>query len=115
MIVKLFEIRDRATFIPVLAVRLDYKTEAERFLLRRAGYNPIQIQPSYEGEPYVLLSKLDGVRATYDPYAWDSGTMCEAHTYILANWRELETGAVIDVEFIRGDTTEPKKSEAERG
>lgn len=104
---KLFEIRDKATFIPAIGMRL-CSTHArnnaqENYLLRRAGYGD---------EPLVLLAKLDGGDAYYDVYNWDNRTMQVAHDYITTHWDELESGAVIDVEFILGETTRPKASEA---
>lgn len=115
MQVKLFEIRDRGTFIPAMAVHLIINEtgevgDAEYFLLRRSGYNQTQILNSH-AEPYIVLSKLDGVVAHYDPFNWDSTTMRDAHRYMVDNWRELKSGDVIDVEFIRGDTQTPKVSE----
>jgi hypothetical protein len=102
-----FEIRDRNTFVPVLAVRLrDDPSEnswKERYLLRRCGY-------SIDGS--VLLTRLDGSgKATSDPYDWADRTFATAHHHILEHWDELETGDVVDVEFILGETTEPKVSE----
>ena len=117
MITKAFEIRDRGTFIPVVAIKMvpSYladtadEVEAERYLLRRAGYNFDQ--------PSILLCRMEasGVdrNATYDAYAWGSSarTMTAAHLYIEQNFDELETGDVIDVEFILGETTQMKVSE----
>ena len=53
--------------------------------------------------------------ATYDPFAWgsDTRTYQVAHQYIIDHFDELESGAVVDVEFILKETTEPKKSERE--
>jgi hypothetical protein len=38
MTTKAFEIRDRATFIPAIAVRLDPADERERYLIARCGF-----------------------------------------------------------------------------
>lgn len=117
MIVKAFEIRDKGTFIPTMGILMvpevfeDYSRvhEAERYLLRRAGYN--------FDDPCVVLCRMEcsGVdrNATYDPYSWGGGnrTFAVAHDYIVKHWHELKSGDVIDVEFILGETTEPKKSE----
>jgi len=105
---KLFEIRDRATFIPAIAVKIGgyqpENTEPERYLARRAGY----------GEPCVLLTFLIGSRkAEYDPYAWGDRTMKVAHHYIEEHFDELESGAVIDVEWCLGERPTPKVSERE--
>lgn len=115
--VKYFEVRDRATFMPVMAVRLRNRTPQEFALLRRAGYSAEQIgaptgAPGFE--PYVILITLDGVRAQYDPYGWSGVgiTLPTAHQYIIRNWAALSSGDVVDVEFILGLTSAPKPSEA---
>lgn len=117
---KLFEVRDRGTFIPVMATLISPSHEdsspAEFYLMRRAGFgvgNPLV------GNPLIILCRLEcsGVarNATYDPFAWGANstrTLTVAHQHIAEHWAELETGAVIDVEFILGETREPKRSEA---
>lgn len=120
--VKLFEVRDRMTFMPVIAVKLmhggggDPRADAERWLLRRAGYAEEQIDPLTQIplhlEPYVLLTKLDGdVHTEYDPYAWGNRTWTTTHDYIIKHWDTLESGQVIDVEYILGEAGAPKDSE----
>ena len=103
---KTFEIRDSATFIPVLAVKIDAFAEPEpdHYLLRRAGYG---------GTPCVIVVKLEGGGGYYDPYDWPGGTrtMTVAHEYITQQFDNLETGAVVDVEFILGETPTEKQSE----
>lgn len=113
MIIKLVEIRDRATFIPAIAIRLTFRNERERYLLRRAGYASEQIVPDSAMEPYILLSKLDGVRAEYDPYNWGNRTMATAHAHLIQAWDSIASGDVIDVQFILGETQTPKVSEQE--
>lgn len=126
MITKAFEIRDRGTFIPVMATKMtpadapklgetngDFakRFEVERYLLRRAGY------PADFSDYCVVLCRMEasGVNrnATYDAHAWGGGarTYFVAHKHIIEHFDELESGAVIDVEFILGETKEPKKSE----
>lgn len=48
MTAKTIEIRDRGTFVPALAIRLEPTNEADRYLLGRAGYssNP-EVQRQY--------------------------------------------------------------------
>lgn len=50
---------------------------------------------------------------TYDPYAWGEHirTFHVAHKYLAEHFEELESGAVIDVEFILGTRETPKQSE----
>lgn len=116
MEVKLFEIRDSATFIPAMAIRLIVNEvaplgERELWLLRRAGYSQHQVLNS-AAEPYVILCKLDGVEAHYDPFEWSNRrTMGNAHSHIIDHWSNLRSGDLIDVEFILGETSTPKKSE----
>ena len=39
MEIKLLEIRDRATFLPVYAISTEPSNDAQRYLLRRAGFS----------------------------------------------------------------------------
>lgn len=115
MIVKAIEIRDRGTFIPAMAILMTPDSpgsdggESERYLLRRAGY--------LFSDPCVVLVRMacSGVdrNATYDPYSWGGGTrtFTVAHDYIIKHWDELKSGDVVDVEFILGETQQPKQSE----
>lgn len=84
--------------------------DAEYYLLRRAGFDPSLQNPSH-----VILCKLEcsgvGRNATYDPFAWGGRTYPVAHQHIINHFDELSSGSVIDVEFILGETTQPKQSE----
>lgn len=105
---KVFEIRDAGTFIPMLAIDMNPDIDddgSQRYLMCRCGY-------LCDGEPNVILTRLDGGgKATNDPYAWGGRTYPIAHNYILDNWHELADGAVIDVEYILGESSIKKKSE----
>lgn len=117
MNIKAFEIRDKGTFIPVVAIQMvprkvfqspEYVDhEAERYLLRRAGFG--------FDDPSVILCRMEasGVdrNATYDPYSWGNGTMTVAHLHIQKNFDSLNSGDVIDVQFILNETQKPKRSE----
>lgn len=109
MEVKLFEIRDAGTFIPAIAIRLRSNTESERYLLSRAGFGTNRSMHT----DYILLHRLIGGQMTYDPHGWEGGatTMPYAHQYIIEQWDNLRSGDVVDVEYITGQTTEPKVSE----
>ena len=116
----LLEVRDRMTFIPVVAMSTEsYRPgvddvsrltlhqrsnlEARRYLLCRSGYSP-------DGETIILVN-LNDCRASNDPYGWNGRTMTVAHEFIEQNWDKLSDGDVIDVEFILGETTVKKTSE----
>lgn len=104
---KALEIRDRATFIPALAVDMNPDNEAQKALLRRCGY-------SCDKTPNILLTRLSGEgQATNDPFAWGGRTWPVAHDYIILKWEQLKDGDVVDVEFILGETSEIKTSEAQ--
>lgn len=105
MIVKAIEIRDSMTFIPALAIKMAPATEGQRYLLRRAGYSLAR--------PSIMLMRMRSGRAEYNPYGWPDNprTMRAAHLWIKKHFDELEDGAVVDVEFILGETKKPKRSE----
>lgn len=105
---KTFEVRDRGTFMPILAVRIAPGDERERWLLcDRAGFSP-------DGSTIMLLP-LDGgsCRAECDPCEWPpmSRTLPAAHRWITNHWNALENGSVIDVEYILDEKPSPKVTE----
>ena len=104
---KVFEIRDSKTFIAALAVNVNPENEGARYLIRRCGYR-CGVRPD------IILTRLDGNArfAFSDPYSHGDRTWQVAHLCIINKWNELKDGDVIDVEFILGETTERKVSEA---
>jgi hypothetical protein len=107
MEVKCLEIRDKATFIPVVCVRPVADNEGQRYLLRRDGY------AADDTEYCVIMINAQCRGVAYDPYDWPGGsrTMQVAHDYIRNHWRDLRDGDVVDVEYILGETAECKLSE----
>lgn len=105
MKLKILEIRDRATFIPVIAIRMSSKDPTKRYYLKRLGFG--------EDYPLIELIRMDNEDCSYAPCKWDCNTrtMIEAHKYIVKNWSNLNNGDVIDVEYILGETETPKVSE----
>jgi hypothetical protein len=101
--IKMFEIRDDATTISAFATKMVSTDEKEKFLLRHAGYS--------NEVPCILLTHIGYHKCSYDPFDWGNRTMHEAHKYILENFNKLESGDIIDVEFILGETDKPKESE----
>jgi hypothetical protein len=108
---KIVEIRDRMTFVPALAVRLEPTSERERYLLAAGGFGIEAVEQA----GYVLLTKLVSSRSAWDPFDWGDRTMTTAHAYLIEHWASVETGQVIDVEFILGETEAPKTPEGEAG
>ena len=108
MQVKLFEVRDEGTHIDVLVVRLEARSEQEAYLFSRSGYGP---QPLGN---YTAVWRMDGGKGECTSDAFGHGntrTLRDAHLYIEEHWDELESGAVICVEFLNGERTEPKTSD----
>lgn len=101
---KLIEIRDKATFIAGLAVKINpfSGTESENYLISRSGY----------GDPAILLTAiLTKARVCIDPYKWTDRTFRNVHLYLEKHWDEVKSGDVVDVEYILGETEQPKVSE----
>jgi hypothetical protein len=107
MEVKVLEIRDRNTFIPVIALRPVPVNEEQRYLLRRDGYS------GHAGEQCIILIDAQCRGVSYDAYNWPENprTMRVAHLYIAQNWHILSDGSVVDVENILGETFTRKLSE----
>jgi hypothetical protein len=118
MNVKLLELRDRGTFIPIICVDLNpeisaaplpsARVQAVRYLLRRCGY------PCDGGRPVIGMARLDASGQPFrcDPYDWHDRTYQVAHHWITENWAKLADGDVVDVEFILGETAALKASKA---
>lgn len=103
---KALEIRDRNTFVPAIAVQMSPDNEGQRYLLRRVGYS------CEVGEFQVMFFRANGDGVAYsDPYQWPNRTMQVAHNFVLENFDRLQDGDVVDVQFILGETKEPKQSE----
>lgn len=102
MLVKVFELRDKMTFIPIVAIKLVPHSVSEGYLCQRSGWN---INPPHP----VMISRLAGgdelMIERYDR------TFGEALKYVTENFDTLTSGDVIDIEFILGETTEKKVSE----
>ena len=108
MKIKVLELRDRNTFIPVMAFKPIPDNEKQRYLLRRDGWS------CRDDEHCVMVIDTHNHRAMYDPHAYGRNprTFPVAHQYIEKHWDELKDGDVIDVEFILGETSSKKESEA---
>jgi len=108
---KTLEIRDEGTFMPILAIRLSSRNEAERYLLSRAGYG----QTTEDHRSYVGLANIEGGRGQFstDQYKWGTTrTLQIAHKYIRDNWETINNGDVIDVQFILKETDKMCLSDA---
>lgn len=103
--IKILQIRDRGTSIPAMAIKPFPETDNEISIFRGAGFGI----PS----DYVILTALNGLGSSYDPYAWgvNPRTMHIAHKALVNNWDQYETGGVVCVEHILGELLHPKEFE----
>jgi len=121
MELKLIEIRDKATLIAAFAFRpsdaiifdprdhLLVSRTVEQFLAHRSGYYTCGLSSA------VVLGRLgcEGrTRLACDPYDWNDRTMTVAHDELIRNWDKYPSGSVLDVEFVLGESSSPKTSEA---
>jgi hypothetical protein len=113
MTTKLLEIRDVGTTMSTLAIRLDgVKSEPERWLLARAGFG---LEPDDQAGSILLLN-LTGSSGEWscDPYQWTTTrarTLVVAQRFINEHFDTIESGDVVDVEFILGERAVPKVSD----
>lgn len=110
MIVKLFEIRDDATCIAAIAIKLQRavgygdQAAAHNWLLAFAGW--------WGPTPAILFGKLQGGRLCPDPYDWPDNlrTMRAAHAFAEQHFDVLADGDVIDVRVVLGLRDTPVES-----
>lgn len=101
---KVLEIRDAGTHIPSLATQMLAKNGIQNYYIHgRSGYPK-------DGSQVILTRLADG-SGNCDPYSWGNRTMANAHNYIIDHWDELSDGDVVDVEYLLGESTQPKVSE----
>ena len=94
---KVLEVRDSATHIPVLAIRMLAKNGIQNYYIHdHLGYP--------KDGSCIAVVKLNDCDGNCDPYAWTgSRTMGVAHHYIYDHFDELSDGDVVDVEYILGE------------
>lgn len=102
--IKYLQIRDKATDIPAMAIKLNPDSIKDCKIVARAGYGR-------EGD-YIILMKLEGVEAHHSPYDWiGSRTMGTAHQALIESWDKYSSGGVVCVEYILGERNTPKSFE----
>ncbi len=139
--VKLFEVRDKATFMPCIGVLLrpdvypetcscghplNHKVHTSAHPDSHDPFPPTAQQTQdwwllrragfgldRTDRKFVLFGKLDGGPFHYDSYDWamNPRTMHLAHYHVEVNWDSLQSGAVICVETLLGERPEAKVSE----
>lgn len=107
MEIKVLEVRDEATCIPVLAIKMVAANPVEAKFLRRYGY------PT-DGSAVVWMHMSDQ-SASVDPYAWRDRTRAASHNFIYDHFDELENGDVVDVRVILKETDNSAEPEIWNG
>ena len=104
MEIKFIEIRDIATLIPVMVLKgsPERLTPKEQALWAAGGWG---IDEGYYCIP-IGIPEL----TQYDPFKYNDRTFKEAFYFIRQNWDQLETGQVVDVRHILGETDMPCES-----
>ena len=110
---KFLEIRDNGTNISAVAFRLNPVGLAACKILSRSGYG-LTLD---DMRGYIMLAQLCGGtgKITCDPAQWNTRPMDVAHDWIIKNYNEIESGDVVDVRFILGESTKPCVSDTFSG
>lgn len=95
---KIFEIRDKGTYIPILAVLMESNDPAENYHLKRFSWSHIYVFKIANGEPVFK-------------WEWEGRRISVIYPHITKHWYELQSGSVIDIQVLLGETTEPATSE----
>ena len=112
MRVKLIELRDRGTFIPMFAFRV--RVIDERPTISNAEQYLAYARARYPRDgSQVILGRLDSPKQDThcDPYEWGNLRMQQAHVHLIKEWENINSGDVIDIEFLLGEKLERKISE----
>jgi len=97
---KIVEIRDRATFIPALAWKVQPESALQKVLFKSIGYY----------QPCIMLMSIQAPNhsARYsDDWGKHGRTMGTAHKWIEENFDNIVDCQVIDVEYILGEVEKP--------
>ena len=105
--VKIFEVRDRATFMILSAMFIpswqNIKTpDSIKYLVWWAGHARDMV---------IMCNLTDPFKIETHPGAWKDRTYSTTHQYIVDNWDGLISGQVLDVEYILGEVDTPKESQ----
>lgn len=107
--IKTFELRDNATTIHVMAVKVNLAVLnlADKMQFLGAGWAEDEDRLIY------VIELPEPCRAAYNPFEWDTSarTFPDAHLYIRDHWDEIPSGHVVDVEYINGETEKEKANE----
>lgn len=100
---KFVALLDRMTCIPCLAMRYTAENIGERAMFKRHGFG------RSPDDRYTFFYLPNFGTCSYDPNKlgddYTAGTCC---SYMRDHWEEIESGSVLDAEYLRGEKDEPK-------
>ncbi len=108
--IKPLEIRDHATCIGVLAIKMKSADPIIHRYLSRYGF-PGTTPGMEDNPPAIVMMRVDDQRASSDPYHWGDRTHQTAHVYIDECFDSLRPGQVVDVRVIANEALEPAAPE----
>ena len=124
--VKLFELRDSATCIPIMGVCVKadtllrgFRDERERWLIRRGGWGPTQeglylMRVNPDEKVYAAALVGNSMLFRMSEYVSESRSYKVAFEHIAEHWHELESGDLIDVRVVLGEEELPAESDGPR-
>ena len=122
--VKFFEVRDSMTCIPVMVTsvcadqiptEVNPFAEEDRWFIRRSGWGQSQVGLYFTALDSDKKCTALGIAGNHVIHSYHNTsparTLREAFTFIQREWFNLDSGEVIDVEFILGETQTKKTSD----
>lgn len=106
---KVVALLDRCTCIVAIFTRYSPDTANERALFRRMGFGDAPGGYLHCYWPSAHFASYDSCKCP------DQLTVGNGWRYVAEHWEEIGTGSVLDVEYLRGETDEPKTWEDEFG
>lgn len=104
---KMLAVMDRGTHIPLIAFKVSPNTMKECVMLERHdfGVNPHE---------HTFFYDISSGTCSHNPYKMEgSYTLTPACKHIRDNWGSINSGDLVDAEYIRGETSEPRIWERE--
>lgn len=105
MHIKMFEVRDVATMIPIMAIKVNGSTDQDKYLAGRANL--------LDGDIIVIDIHKEFATSISDNHE-RYRTLKVAHNHLDRYFDSLENGSVIDIEFILGEKDVEKRPELEQ-
>lgn len=103
MEVKLFELRTQITSTTLFAFKLDSKNARDRGIIRHSGYK----EDAYTVSDNLIMGSLEyPERTSYASYEFATYDFQYAFNYIKDNWNRLNSGSLIDVDYLIGNSPE---------